>query len=119
MNLPTSRGSRALGAVIDTRMSQYTFDRPSAATGAMGGVDTDSDVTADIWLFRPMEVQTDTDFGERLTGELGGLALPTADIQVGDRVTYQSTEYEVAETETFDGQTSDTYLLVTLQRYNA
>lgn len=118
MNLPTSRGHDALHAAISSRMTTYTLTRPTQTTGAMGGTDGTTDVSVELWVFDPNEVNTDTDFGERLNGSLGGLTQPSTDVQVGDRLTYQSIEYEVAETMTYDSAVGDTYKLVNFVRYS-
>ena len=118
MHIPTSWGSRAISSAIETRLSSYTLVRPTESSGPLGGGDDTTDVTVDMWVFDPNEVNTDTDFGERLNGSLGGLTRPSEDVQVGDRLTYQTHEYEVAELMTYDGASSDTYLMVNLVRYN-
>lgn len=73
-------------------------------------------MTVDMWVFDPNEMRQDTEYGDRLTGSLGGLCQSDADVQVNDRLTYQDRVYEVAETMTYDGQFGDVYTLVNFER---
>lgn len=115
MKVPTASGERLLRATISSRFETYTLERPSKTTGPMGGSESTTDVTEDIWVFDPQEIRDDTEFGDRLTGSLGGLTSPTADVVVNDRLTHNGETYEVAETMTFDGS-SDVYMLLDLVR---
>lgn len=115
MKLPTSSGERLLRATISSRFETYTLERPSKTTGPMGGSESTSTVTADIWVFDPQEIREDTEYGDRLTGSLGGLTSPTADVSVNDRLSYHGETYEVAETMLSDGA-EDVYMLLDLVR---
>lgn len=115
MNLPRSHGDRFLRATISTRFDEYELVRPSKQTGPMGGTEDETTVTVELYPFSPAEIRNETDYGDRLTGALGALAHPSADINVNDRLTYNGVAYEVAETMTFDGGT-DVYQLIDLTR---
>lgn len=98
MRLPRSRSFGTLRTVVRKRTTAYTITRPDeGATGRFGETDeTTSTVSnVDMWLFQPTEVNADTEYGDRLEGDLQGLALPSADVQVHDRVPHGSDEYEV------------------------
>lgn len=116
MKTPTSSGERFMRSTISSRFETYTVERPSKTTGPMGGSETTTDRSVDIWVFDPMEMRDDTEYGDRLRGNLGGLTDPSADIQVNDRITHEGDTYEVAETMTFDGEHRDVYKLLDLVR---
>lgn len=98
MRLPNRHGRQALRSVIRLHLESYTIERPDDNIGALGeSRSTVSTHLADLWLFRATEIPLDTDFGERLTGSLNGLALTGEDIQVGDRLTWNGDKYRVAE----------------------
>lgn len=98
MRLPTSRAEETIRQVVRLNSTSYTITRPGEEKGRFGeSTPSTSTHTADAWLFSPSETNIDTEFGDRLTGSLAGMALPTENIVVGDRVTFQSTEYKVVE----------------------
>lgn len=111
----TAHAERFMRSTIKSHFSPYSVERPSQSTGAMGGTESSTSITVDMWVFDPREVREDTEFGDRLSGSLGGLTAPTADIQSNDRLTYHGDTYEIAETMTYDGG-SDVYLLIDLVR---
>lgn len=98
MRLPTGAPHRRLRAVVRRRVEAYSITRPAGNIGALGeSRSTTTTHNADLWLFRASEVPLETDFGERLTGSLGGLALPGTDVQEGDLLTWNGDRYRVAE----------------------
>lgn len=98
MRLPTGAGHRGLRMIVRQNLVEYTLERPDGNIGALGETRaSDTNPTANLWLFRPGEVPLDTDFGERLTGNLRGLALPGENVQEGDRLTWNGDKYRVAE----------------------
>lgn len=115
MNLPTSGGPSAITSIVSAKAQAYELRRPSHETGARGGTETTTTHEADIWVFSPREVNIDTEYGDRLTGGLGGLALPPEDIQQGDRLTYQGIAYEVTELVTTD-DSNDVVTVINLTR---
>lgn len=115
MNLPTSGGPSAIGSIVSTRSNTYTITRPTYTSGARGGTETTATHDVDIWVFSPREINIDTEYGERLTGSLAGLAHPAEDIEEGDRLTYQQIPYEVEETVITD-EASDVVMVVNLTR---
>ena len=116
MNIPSSSGHRGLRSIVSSKTQEYELTRQSHGTGAMGGTKTESPVTANMWVGSPQEIAEDTELGERLTGMLAGLCLPTEDVEEGDRLTYQSVLYEVEETIISDSDTADTLQAVNLVR---
>lgn len=98
MRIPTGAPHRRIRSVIRLKATQYTLERPDGNIGALGEArSTDSNPTANLWLFAPGELPLDTDFGERLTGSLQGLALQGEDVQEGDRLTWNGDKYRVEE----------------------
>lgn len=98
MRLPFSRSRGAMRTVVRRRTSDYDLTRPTQSSGGRFGEHSESTTTVtdvSLWLFEPSEVNIDTEFGDRLGGDLQGLALPSADIQVHDRVTHGPDTYEV------------------------
>ncbi|MDB9285391.1 hypothetical protein [Halorubrum ezzemoulense] len=51
----------------------------------------------DLYLYEPSSTEAITEVGEQSRGELEGLCLPNADIEVGDRIDYGQYRYEVLE----------------------
>lgn len=98
MRIPTGAPHGRIRTVIRQKTATYTLDRPDGNIGALGeSRSSDSNPTADLWLFAASEFPLDTDFGERLTGSLQGLALDGADVQEGDRLSWNNDKYRVAE----------------------
>lgn len=117
MNTPTSGGHDTIRSIVIAKSDPFDLERPSDGTGARGGTTATTTITdVDIWLSSPNEIATDTEYGERLTGSLAGLSLPTADVREGDRITYQGIEYEVEETITSDSDTGETTMAINLVR---
>lgn len=89
--------------VVRTRQTAHTVERPDYDGGTAGLGETVEpatiDVTVDAWLYQPDETGEDIDVGVRLTGDLNGLALPSADVQVNDRYTHGGVTYEVSAIE--------------------
>lgn len=98
MRIPTSRAEESIRQVVRLNTSSYTVTRPGSEKGRFGErTPSTSTHSADLWLFSPSEVNVDTEFGDRLTGSLMGMSLPGENLSVGDRITFQSTNYEVIE----------------------
>lgn len=53
--------------------------------------------TADLWLFAPGEQNVETEGGERLQGDLLGMALNGEDLQANDEVTHGADNYRVED----------------------
>jgi len=98
MRLGTGHGQRAMQRVIRLHLEQYILERPDGNIGALGeSRSTNSNPTANLWLFSATEIPLDTDFGERLTGRLNGLTLPGENVQAGDRLSWNGDKYRVEE----------------------
>lgn len=114
MRIPTGGPHKRLRSIIRLKTSTYTLERGDGNLGALGETrESTTNVTADLWLFAANEVPLDTDFGERLTGQLRGLALVTEDVQEGDTLTYSGVKYRVSEVLESE---SDVYLMIGLER---
>jgi len=92
---PTSR----LRSVLRQHLESFTVTRVSGeSTNDLGEVtETTTTITEDLWIFETATQKIEDLFGEDLTGDAAGLALDGADIQHGDKLTFQSTEYEVED----------------------
>lgn len=104
---------------IRERATSFDLERPSGPqTGRFGERPTDdsentttvSDVS--VWVFSPESAPAETPFGDRLEGDLQGIALPGTDVQYGDRLTHGSNEYDVT-TEVFGVPNDDSPEYVT------
>lgn len=118
MRLPRSGGLDGLSTVVRMRSMTYTFERPTEAVGRFGESDSSSttDVDAEAWLFSPDEINADTEYGDRLGGDLQGLSMPSADIEVHDTVTHGGEEYEVQRIIHLPDDETQTLKMFSLQR---
>lgn len=100
MRIPRGGGYKALKRVVRMRSSTYDLTRPSVDSGGgRFGESTETETTVasvSMWLHEPNEIEQDTEYGDRLGGDLQGLAHPSADIQTDDRLTHGGDEYEVS-----------------------
>lgn len=89
----------SLRQVVRQRSQPYDIERPTQDATARFGESEDVSTTTisgvDMWVYDPQEVNLDTEFGDRLGGDLQALALPSADVQVHDRITHGIDAYEV------------------------
>lgn len=79
-------------------MTQYAVERVTGESSQSrfgDSVQTTETVYVDAYLYTPTEVNETIDFGERLDGELNGLALPDEDIQVNDVFTHDAEQWQV------------------------
>lgn len=98
MRVPRSGGHKALRRVVSTRIVTYQITRPDeASVGRFGeSIDTSTAThSADLWLFEPNEINIDTEYGDRLGGDMQGLAMPSANMEVHDRLTHGAETYSV------------------------
>jgi len=101
MRIPRSNAQNKMQTIVRLRSSLYDLERPDESSTGRFGDSNDQPTTTvsdvDIWLFQPQETNIDTEFGDRLQGDLQGLSLPAADVEVQDRVTHGVDEYEVQQ----------------------
>lgn len=100
MRIGTSRAHGSLRTVVRLKSVPYDVERPSDRDKdrfGESGATTTTVTGIQMYLFEPQAVVLDTDFGDRLDGDLRGLALPSEDIQHQDRVTHQGDTYEISE----------------------
>jgi hypothetical protein len=98
MRIPLSRSHQALQTVVRRRSVVKKIERPDVDSGGRFGEHAETTSTVDgvsMWLFNPTEVNVDTEYGDRLSGDLEGLAMPSADVSVDDRITHGADVYEV------------------------
>lgn len=98
--IPRGRAIGGIARIISARASATTITRVTTTTGALDEeTETTTEHSERIWLFDPEESSIQAPAGERVTGDLGGLAVEpdveSVDIQSGDRVTYGGVEYKV------------------------
>jgi len=93
-NMPTS----ALRKFVRRQTRPYSIDRQRDRDESTvgGGEVYESDVAIlDLHLYGERGSQTVIDVGEVDTGSMGGVALPSEDVRVGDRLEYGDRRYEV------------------------
>jgi hypothetical protein len=98
MRLPFSRSRGALRTVVRNRASLYDITRPDQTSTGRFGETAETTATINdvsIWIYNPREQDIDTEYGERLNGELNALSMPNADVAVHDRLTHGGETYEV------------------------
>jgi hypothetical protein len=100
MRIPNTRARGVMQTVVCKRASDYDLTRPTTTESGRFGESSETTTTVSdvsLWVYRPDELNDDTEYGDRLTGDLNALAQPEADIQVQDRLTHGVDEYEVKE----------------------
>ena len=114
-------GRRPFGhirTIIRKRSESKTVTRITYVKDSVGETvnDSESTVSVDMWLFDPMEVNIKVESGDRLVGDLAGLALSGADVQVGDRIDDGSVTYEVEEVMDLPRESTPEYKGFVLER---
>lgn len=100
MRVPHSRADESMRQILRLRQTTHSVTRVTgeSAKSAMGeSVDNTTTVSIDAHLYRPNESNDALDFGERLSGDLQGLALPSADVQVNDQFEHDAETFQVEE----------------------
>lgn len=100
MRIPRSRVHGTLRQIVRQRATPYDIVRPDEDQSGRFGENAESTETVndvDMWLYEPNEVNVDTEYGDRLGGDLRGLALPSADVEVHDRINHGLDTYEVEQ----------------------
>lgn len=97
MRVPHTRGFEALRRVVRLHLDTYTVTRPnSEQSGRFGESDTAATThDIDLWVYDPMETTVDTEYGDRVTGDLAALGLPSVDIEVNDEIDHGGETYTV------------------------
>lgn len=98
MRVPRSRGEEGLRRVVRLYLESYTVTRRDDTKGRFGesqpGTTTHS---ADMWLFAPNNSPLETEYGDRITGDLHAISLPGADVQHADEVTHGGNAYHIQD----------------------
>lgn len=105
--IPRSRAFSGISRIVAARATATTVARISTSKDSLDSTtETTAEHSETVWLFNPDEVRSQSLAGDRITGDLGGLAVAdgTVDIQNGDRVTHGGVEYEV---DTVEGRPDD------------
>lgn len=118
MRIPRSSGLEAIATVVRVRSRTYTFVRGDTQTARFGESTEGSttDIAADAWLFEPEELPVDSEYGDRVGGDLQGLAMPDADIERHDEVTHGTDTYEVSRIIHLPDEDTQHLKLFSLQR---
>lgn len=84
-------------SVIRSHTATYEITRVTYGVGDRGqSTETESTHNADLWLFNPREGSARDDFGIRVEGQLGGLAIPEdVDIERQDQLSHGDDTYRV------------------------
>lgn len=99
MRTGVSFGHRGLRTVIRQRSVTKTITRISSGHDRFGEHAASDSTTheVDAWIYRPSEVNIELEYGDRLDGDLQGLALDDADLQHDDRLDHGDDSYEIKE----------------------
>jgi len=100
MRIGRSRAHGTMAQIVRQRSTQYDITRPTQSSGGRFGENSSTETTimdVSMWLFEPNEVNVDTEYGDRLGGDLQGYAQPSADIEVHDKVSHGADTYEVEQ----------------------
>lgn len=96
MKIPKGRAVGALRQLVRYHATSYTITRGDGSRAAMGvSREGESTHSAEVYLFMPRTVAVDTPYGERLDGDLNGLALPGEDLEHDDSLQHGGTTYEI------------------------
>lgn len=93
-------GRRRLRQIVRQRASSYDVVRPNNESSSRFGETGTTDTTisgVQLWLTQPSESLVESEYGDRLDGDLLGYSLPSTDIQQNDEVTHGADTYEVAD----------------------
>lgn len=96
--IPRGRGIAGITRIIAARATATTVTRVTESKDSLDSTtESSSEHSEDVWLFNPDEASVQSIAGERVTGDLGGLAVAdgSVDIQKGDRIVHGGVEYEV------------------------
>lgn len=99
MRFGKSRAQAVFRQLVRQHAEPYDLTRSTDEANGRFGEHDESETTVtgvDLYLFNPGESAIETEYGERLSGDLEGLSLVGADIREGDEVTYDGTVYEVS-----------------------
>lgn len=105
--------------IVRRRAVDYDVVRPSITSGGRFGENSESTQTisnVSLWVYAPDEINVDTEYGERLGGDLQLLAQPSADIEVQDRITHGTDTYEVEEIHHIPDDADTVLKMASLQR---
>lgn len=105
-----------LRQIIQMESETYTVTRHTKSISEIGDV-TETDVThkENIHVFKASRSPVQLPHGETFDESLTGLALPDADLQDGDEITYNNTDFELTVTEVPD-TASTKYISLDLER---
>lgn len=96
MRLP----KRPLQKGVKLHLEPYTIDRRQERDETVpgGGEEYEEGATTEeLYLYDPVGGSEVVDVGSVPQGDLNGIALPSADIEVGDRISFGQGRYEIIE----------------------
>lgn len=99
MRIGDSFGHEGIRRVIRLRSNTYTVTRQTGTEDVGMGETrpTTSTLDVDAYLYLPTETPIETEFGDRLDGDLNGVALPSADVEARDVYTHGGTDFVVTD----------------------
>lgn len=101
------------------RQTPYDLERGDGShSGRFGSDDSASGTIQDVnlWVYSPEETNIDTQYGDRIGGSLQALALPDANVEVGDELEHGSDTYEVDEYQHLPNDDNQQLMLLGLTR---
>lgn len=96
--IPRRRVVGGISRIISSRASAQSVTHVTTTKDSLDSkTETTTESIEDVWLFDPDETSVQSVGGERITGDLGGLAVAdgTVNIGNGDRMSHGGIEYEV------------------------
>lgn len=119
MRAPRRDGFERYRTILRLRRTPYTLDRPDGSHGGRFG-SNDSSTTSvsgvELWVFSPQETNINTQYGDRMSGSMRAFALPSADVQVNDRLTHGGHRYEVDDYNHLPNDDEKKLMLIDLTR---
>lgn len=100
MRFGYSRGNEVIRQLVRQKSKPYDLTRNTDDTNTRFGEGDATETTVNgvpLYLFDQGEAIADTQFGDRLSGDLSGLCLPSTDVLKGDELTFDGETYKVAE----------------------
>lgn len=119
MRFGFGRPRGAMRQVVRQKASEYDLTRRTDdSKGRFGESDGSTTTVSNIalYLFEPSEINLDTQYGDRLGGDLQGLAMPNADLQFDDTLTHGTDDYEVEEIMHVPSESDKVLKMFSLQR---
>lgn len=118
MRVGASFAHRHIRQVIRLRSTDYTVTRISTSAGRFGEQDQSTTTVNNVslWVYDPVETNVQTQFGERLGGDIQAAALDSTNIEYDDRIDHGAETYEVEDIVNKPDENDKQFKLISFQR---